>query len=240
MPKHPCGWQTTAPFTLLELVIVMVVTTVMVAFSVGTFQRLTGGQAVQGAGQQVGGALLYARQLAMTHGRHVAVLFPGGENSGIADAGKRYTRFRTAYVNLAGSSYQFAAWQENSKWESLPGRVSVLEVDGDVGVQGLQGSTPVYQKLPEDNRHTKIHAADLSGLGGGTTVDGVRAILFTPRGRVLGDSLFVTVGEATWTGSTWSMAKVANQARNQSCSDQVTVQANRFTGNLSYLSPDRY
>ena len=68
----------------------------------------------------------------------------------------------------------------------------------------------------------------------------VRAVVFAPSGRVRGDSLFITLGEAVYGAGTWDIRKPQNLPNNKSAANQISLEVNRFTGAVTFRSPENY
>jgi hypothetical protein len=67
--------------------------------------------------------------------------------------------------------------------------------------------------------------------------------VFSPAGKLKGTARFVTVGEATKTGTYWTIRNpvpAGTMATNESCANQVTLEVNRFTGGVTYRTPENY
>ncbi len=148
-----------------------------------------------------------------------------------------YRVYRLAIVSRNGTSFDFESWMDNSSWNYLPRGVSIMEADRDVGIQDATD----FQKLPEDNGITEVDDVDLSEtLGGGGSVANVRAVVFGPNGQLKGDGRFVTLGRAVYDGNRWRIDEPATHPRNISSADQITLEINRFTGSIYYLTVDKY
>lgn len=221
-------------FSLVELIVVISIMGLLLGISAPTFYALMTGKKVDTVARDLASNITYCRQLAVARARHVALLMPGPSSSGAPDD-KLYRAYRLAFVN-SNSGYSFDSWVEDSKWNWAPKGASIMEADADVGIQ----DSVDYAKLPDDSNYTEVDAVDLSQLGGGTTIDDVRAIVFSPSGRVRGSGLYVTVGEALYSAGIWQISKPQDLPTNKSCANQITLEVNRFTGSVTYLTPDRY
>ncbi len=222
-------------YTLIELIIVIVVALIVISMTVATYQKIVTGKQVDAGVAAVGANLMRARQLAIAERRQTALLLPG-PNVGIADA-KRYSAFRVAYVywDESKSAYIWDTWPEDSKWEFTGAGAAIMEADQDVGI--YSGG---WQKIPIDDSFEVVDDVDLEGLGGTTGVNDVRAIIFSKTGKLSHAATYVTVGEAVFTGGTWIIKRRAATSTNDSSSNQITIEVNRFTGSIRYISPDNY
>lgn len=114
--------RTNRPFTLIEILTVIVVISVIVGITVPAYNRLMTGNAVSYGNRLVTSQLNMARTHACARRRSVAVLFPDyniSYNSELKDPVALRT-FRCAYVEYDGSDWVFDGWVEGSKWEYLP------------------------------------------------------------------------------------------------------------------------
>jgi hypothetical protein len=227
-------------FSILEMVSVLVVVIIMLAITAPVIGKILSGNAVGNGAREVGGELHIARAACQAKRRYVAVLMPGAE-SGITDHNK-FTCFRLAYVNKGTSTYTFDSFLEATSWKFLPTGAAIMEADGDKGIND-DGTVGGYSKLPKDNGESEVDDVDLTGLGGGNKVDDVRAIIYSPSGKPVGTGLYITVGEAFYSGSSWTIKdpeKAGQSATNQSCKNQMTIVLNAFTGALQYKMPHNY
>lgn len=224
-----------ARFSMIEMIAVMVVVTIMLVIAGPTFTQMTNGNAVEAAVRDVGTSIHLARQQALARRRYVALIMPGPleDALGISED-DRYTVHRLAYVN---SALEFQGWVENRKWEFLAPGASIMEVDDDVGISS-DGNAPDRQ--PTENSPAQIDNVDLTALGGAADVDGVRALVFSPAGKLLENARYVTIGAALKKGGTWIIRNVAATSTNVSCSNQFTIEINRYTGGLRYIQPADY
>ena len=69
-------------------------------------------------------------------------------------------------------------------------------------------------------------------LGGGSSVNDVRAVVFGPTGKTIGDSRQIAIGEAQYYAGNWIIANPVTEATNQSCANQINLTLNRFTGGV--------
>jgi type II secretory pathway pseudopilin PulG len=223
-------------FTLLELTMVMVIFLLMLALSMGALRRASRASQVGTAARQVGSAVHLARQVAITQRRHVALIMPAQEDSSLATT-YHFRSYRLAYVTPAATDYTFTAWVDTYTWAYLPATVAIMEADNDPGIS--DGSD--YTITPVDNQLTKVDGVDFfTGLRGGGAIDNVRAVVFSPSGRLLGEARYLTIGRANYNGDYLQAVEPASLATNRSSADQWTIEINRFTGHLNFLTPDKY
>ena len=116
--------RTNRPFTLIEILTVIVVISVIVGIAVPAYNRLMTGNAVSYGNRLVTSQLNMARTHACARRRPVAVLFPDCTLSTdysveLKDPVALRT-FRCAYVKQDGTDWIFDGWVEGTKWEYLP------------------------------------------------------------------------------------------------------------------------
>jgi Tfp pilus assembly protein FimT len=223
-------------FSLVELIVVISIAAAIMVLALPAFNSMVTGAGVPAGARNSATFFSLGRSYAMAKRRHVAIVMPGPEASNGLQAQDNYRIMRLAYVDYDGTDLDFSAWVEGSSWLFMPKGVAIMEADADVGIQ----DSVTYDKVPEENNMTEVDGVDLSvTLGGGSSVNDVRAIVFSPTGKVRGESLFVTIGEAVHTGS-WVISRPGSAATNKSSANQITLELNRFTGTVTYLHPEDY
>lgn len=225
-------------FSLLEMMMVLVLASFLLVMAMPAFHSIISGNSVKASASHIGSLLQLGRQYAVARRRPVAVLMPGNESgSGLKDEHK-FRVARLAFVEETTSGdFDFVEWVENSSWLYLPVGALVMEVDEDVGVQ----DSVDYARTPEENGATLVDACDLSEvLGGASSVDGIRAVVYSTSGRIEGDATHLTIGESAFTGGYWVIKREANTATNRSSSNQINLELNRFTGGVRYIYPESY
>jgi Tfp pilus assembly major pilin PilA len=228
----------TRRFTLIELMVVIGIALLLVGLAATAYTRIAASQQVDASTATLSGALMEARQLAVSRRKYVAVLMPGTEGS--TPAPKAYACYRPAFVlRIDGTpvTYTFDAWPEGSKWEFTGNACSIMEADDVVGIE----DNGTYQSTPKDNTYTTVGSVDLRGVGGTNPASGVRAVIFAPSGRAA-QEYYVTVGQANYLGGRWLVQKVADPllTKNHSCANQLTLKINRFSGAVSCIRPENY
>jgi prepilin-type N-terminal cleavage/methylation domain-containing protein len=208
------------PFTLIELLTVMLIVGILLAVTVPVLVKITSGSSVEAASRMVGSQLRLARQEAISKRKTVAVLFPTA-NSATGDA-TSYVAFRPCIVTRATSGTADYVWQEwvtNAAWSFAPIGAVVAEVDGDGAPATGVPSPPV-----DDPPIITI------GSVPGYALD-VRAIVFKASGQV-GGSLqrYVTLVEgALPTGAATPLIKNGK--------NWIDINVNQYTGRVTYKRP---
>ena len=159
------------PFTLIELLTVMLIVGILLAVTVPVLVKITSGSSVEAASRMVGSQLRLARQEAISKRKTVAVLFPTvNSDGGNATA---YVAFRPCIVTRATSGTANYVWQEwvtNAAWSFAPIGAVVAEVDGDGAPVAGVPSPPV-----DDAPITVGSVPDYT--------DDVRAVVFKASGQ---------------------------------------------------------
>jgi type II secretory pathway pseudopilin PulG len=223
-------------FSLVELIVVISIAAALMVLTLPAFNSMVTGAGVKSGSRNAATLIALGRSYAMAKRRHVAVIMPGPEASSGLRAEDAFRAMRLAYVTYDGTDLDFDEWVEDSSWLFMPKGTTIMEADADTGIQ----DSISYAKIPEENNMTQVDGVNLSGpLAGSASVNDVRAVVFTPTGKVRGESLYLTIGEAIYTGY-WSIVNQASTATNKSSSNQITLEVNRFTGTVTFLNPEDY
>jgi len=199
-------------FTLVELMAVMVVIVIVVAITLPAFNRLTTGIGVEAGARMVGGNLRLARQYAISLRKDVALLMPSSGE--LTEAEFAYSALRVCEVT-GGTSTQFVAWIENTKWEYLPLGAVIAEADADRDTSDPPADGQYSQVIPD--------AANEIGAASGRTV---RAVLFRKTGRMNATTRrYVTIAEGAVVGGSMKLKNKENA---------MDLAVDLFTGRVSY------
>ncbi len=222
--------------------VVMAIAILILGLAAGTYMNMGDGIRVDGSTQQVGAAILRARQQAQASRVKVAVLLPGPsiQNDSNIPNERKFTAYRTAFVTDEDDDgiFEFDSFLPESKWNFVVPGTAIMEADTDIGIRDGTGTI----KDPSDDTFSQVNGVDLSVLGGNSSTNGIRAIVFTPSGRLKADATsYVTIGQAHFNAGIWQILNVASETGvNESSSNQITIEINRFTGGLRYLKPSDY
>lgn len=205
------------PFTLVEMLAVIAIMMILFGIAIAPFDRLMGGGGVDGAARMIGAQLRLARQYALANRKYVAVVMPGQEGGDLQKYS--YTGFRSCVVTDAGSSSaQFSEWISDTKWESLPQATAIVQIRKQTSTDG-----PDLQEPPEDDVGRTVNGVDGE--------DGVRAIIFAPTGRVLGNTHVLHITEAVVDSS----GNLVTPLRNRN--NASAIQVDTYTGRTTYIDP---
>jgi prepilin-type N-terminal cleavage/methylation domain-containing protein len=207
------------PFTLVELLVVMLIVGILLAITVPAFIKITSGSGVEAASRMIGSQLRLARQEAISKRKTIAVLFPTVNPAG-TDA-PAYVGFRACIVERATSGtadYTWLEWVQNTAWSFVPMGAVIAEVDQD-GTPATGVPVP-----PVDNTFTKV------GSVPGFAAD-MRAVVFKSSGQI-GGSLqrYVTLVEG-------AMAPGAAAPLIKTPRNWIDINVNQYTGRVTYQRP---
>jgi prepilin-type N-terminal cleavage/methylation domain-containing protein len=236
------------PFTLVEMMVVIVIIAIVIGIAVPAFQKMGSGSSVRAGTRILSAQIRLTRQYAITQRKTMALLLPAREITKL-DVENCYTAMKPAIVDFDSTTNTatFVAWVPNTKWTRIPRGAVIAEVDGDVGIADASGPTEV----PDDNSPctVSISTADMTDLqeGLGSSTVSIRAIVFSTTGRVLGPSpaANATVAQLSGTlnGSTWvwiSKNKGTTNKADWATPNQFNININTFTGRIKIITPDIY
>jgi hypothetical protein len=202
----------------------------------------------------LGAQVRLARQYAISTRQRVAVIMPGPAETTLP-AASRFTVFRVATVSGTGSPFTFVNWVPNTKWERLPPGAAIMEADNDTGIYSSAASSYSIQPHEDPTDYSRVDGVPLDDVigGDGSSASGVRALVFHPNGKVLGNTTWVTVGDALFedTGS-WripdssldtenaSPPKAPADETNRSTANQISLVLDTYTGRCVYRTPSQY
>lgn len=207
------------PFTLIELLTVMLIVGVLLAVTVPVIVKITSGSSVEAASRMVGAQLRLARQEAITKRKTIAVLLPSGTAVGVP-AEAKFQGFRACYVD-SGDVWQ--AWVPNAAWAYVPVGAVIAEADDDNGIDwDPNATTPTAQ--PTDGTVTTVTGID------GDAAKVSRAIVFKASGRLESGQRSVSITEGVAVNGGADI-----QAKNKS--NWIDIRANQYTGRVTFVRP---
>lgn len=133
--RHGQAWR--RPFTMVELMVVIVIASIILAFAVPAFQKLAVGGGVDAAARMVSTQLSLARAEAISRRQYIAVIMPGADfnkDNANDESLYKYQSFRAAVVENYDSTTRtatFKNWVEGTEWTFLPTGTVIAEVDED-------------------------------------------------------------------------------------------------------------
>ncbi len=207
------------PFTLVELLTVMLIVGILMAVTVPALIKVTSGSSVEAASRMIGSQLRLARQEAISKRKTIALLFPTvNPTTGEATA---YVGFRPCIVTRATSGTADYVWQEwvpNATWSFTPVGAVAAEVDQDgAPVTGVP-SPPVDDTITAVGSVPDF-AADM------------RAVVFKPSGQIAGSlQRYVTLVEG-------AMAPGAAAPLIKNSKNWIDINVNQYTGRVTYKRP---
>ncbi len=245
----------TSPFTLVELMVTMVITSILFALFLPLFDTIVSGNSVSAGARLVGTNVGIARQLAQTSRNHVALVIPGDPTlpgGRRLDDDYKFAMVRLAYVDNDGTTFE--GWLEDSKWTFLPTGALTLQVDDHVGIKKGTGGAKEYTNDPLEYPYpgptiTNIPYDDWlcvesDGTPANSNTTGTsRGITFRPTGKPDHASRYISIGESVYVGNTFIHKKpwqVSDPEKFKGGANQITIKINGFTSAVSYITPDRY
>lgn len=203
-------------FTLVEMLVVLVITGVLLGLAMPAFEHLTVGSGVDAGARMVGAQLRLARQYAITSRKRIALLMPRDDEIGPPAVARHYTQFRACEYSFNGVSTNFVAWIPNTKWETLPTGAIIARMARSMFSLTGPGDPP-----------TDTSPEVVSNVPGFALASPVRAILFKPNGQLEKSvSQYVWLAEGFPTGT--NIAKVRNTK------NVIAIYVDVYTGRISY------
>jgi len=229
-------------FTMVELMVVIVIVSIILAFSVPAFQKLAMGSRVDAAHRMLSSQLSLARAEAISRRQYIAVIMPGAgyARNATDDSVYPFQSFRAAKVKPDGT---FIEWVEGTEWSFLPTGTVIASVS--ITESALQSvhkdpsdtSSPLIT-IPKDTwtpdfASTGGTVADASPFMNGTASNGsVRAVIFKPNGRCT-QKLYVTVMAGVY--SEVALGESKTEPERTVLTNIRVMEINAFTGQIRYL-----
>ncbi len=251
----PHGKATPRPrlrgFTLVEMMVVIVIAAIVMAIAIPSFVKMTSGSAVRSGTRLVAAQLRLTRQHAISQRRTIALIMPGeikatSTGNNLLPDELSYVAMKPAYVTGSSSPFTFAGWVEGAKWLHVPRGAVIAEADTDKGIAdgasfNVTEPTPNGECLVE--KVTLNDLSDLDGsLSGATEVLGIRALVFSPTGRVLDmTESHTTIAQITYTKDAWIVRSPGDSGTaTKLAANQFNIEINIFTGRIKIETPDQY
>jgi len=235
-------------FTLVEMMVVVVIITIVVGISIPAFQKMGSGSSVRAGTRVLAAQIRLTRQFAISQRRTVALLVPANEVTGLPNE-LCYVAMKPAIVKKdpddnTGRKYLFLEWVDGTRWLHIPRGAVIAELDEDVGI----ANGPTWTKSPHETAGefstVTVELGELEELYeelGGTDKVDVRAIVFSPTGRVLSlSSAHATVAQIMYDGD-WILRDKGDDNTPGWCTpNQFDIGVNSFTGRIKIQTIDQY
>jgi Tfp pilus assembly protein FimT len=233
------------------MMVVIVIIAIVIGISVPAFQKLGAGSAVKAGTRILSAQIRLARQYAITQRKTIALILPGRPVNDLT-VENCYSAMKPAIVtwNETTNTGTFVSWVENTNWTRIPRGAVIAEVDKDVGIADAVGGN--WTDAPADGVPCKISipTADMRDLQDGlsSATVSVRAIVFSPTGRILGSNgvaLNATVAQLSGTMTSgnivWIRKNKGDANKPTWCTpNQFNININNFTGRVKITTPDQY
>lgn len=205
-------------FSIIELLCVVVIAAILVAIVVPAFFNMTKGQGVEMAAREIGSKLKAVRTYAISQRQYTALVFIASESTANNDryCYKAYRPCRVSYQSSNGTWQWQSSWVQDEKWNFLP--VGIV-------IRSLDTSLTTVAGTFINTKSNKVEAVEDSNVFSGASR--LSAIIFKPTGEIVGNRIYVTVGQGIYqNGSLYT--------QNTSNSSVITV--DQYTGRISYGS----
>lgn len=130
--NHKSIYSPRKDFTLIEILLVVSVMLIVLAFTTPIFSELLRGNAVDEAASMISSQLALARAQATRFRKPVALVFP---TEGSDDKSLSYTACRPYFV-------EENRWLPNSQWTQIPLGAVILQVDDDYSEELIYNNNP--------------------------------------------------------------------------------------------------
>jgi type II secretory pathway pseudopilin PulG len=138
-------------FSLVELLLVMVITMILLGIVIPTFHKITKGVSVEMGVRQLGAQLKAVREYAITNREYVALIMEPADVSAVLPGGYANVAYRPCIVD---SNYNFKEWVYGERWEFLPDTTQIKSMSGftvdvvGVDCSDIEGGTVQMDNVP--------------------------------------------------------------------------------------------
>lgn len=200
-------------FSLIELIAVVAIMAIIMAFALPAFLTMTKGQSVELAAREIGSKLKAVRSYAITNRKYTALVFVTSQP--VLSQNYPYKSYRPCIVN---SSNVFQEWVPDEKWEFLPSGVIIQDISENITgyVDGLFG----------DNTNDITNVIDNNVFPGTNSIQTLKGVSFKSTGDLSkGNNKFIAIGEGT---------DPTTAAGRHNPSNMAIIKVDQYTGRISY------
>lgn len=162
-------------FSLVELLIVMAITSILLAIVIPSFVRVTKGANVEMGARQIGAQLKAVREYAITNRVFVALIMePASVSTKVLPSTYQVVSYRPCIVteSTENNEWDFSEWVQGERWEFLPTGARLKSISGFsdsvIDVQGPDGNVNI-ESVPIFSPTGKCEGVN---AGGGTIIVG--------------------------------------------------------------------
>lgn len=207
-----------AGYTLIEILMVIVIMSLLMAAGMPAFVDMMKGQGVESSARNLGQVLKLARSHAINNREYVAVLIP---RINLNDT-YNFRSYRVGLVNKPSSGvYTFKRWLQGENWIFTSVGVAIVDIDN---TDPMPDRASGLSWQPDYDDAESITAVNCDDIGLASSV-AFKGIVFKPTGKATKAST-IYIGEATGTGT--SLTSTA------SSDADVSISVNEFTGRVTF------
>jgi len=197
-------------FSLIELLCVVVIAAILIAIVIPAFLNMIKGQSVEVAAREIGSKLKAVRTYAISQRQYTALVFITSQTT-TNDDRYCYKAYRPCIVN---SSNVIQRWVPDEKWDFLPTGTIIrsLTTSSSAAPDTFTGSEVVSVSSDSD-------------INVFTTASSLYAIIFKPTGEIVGNRVYVTVGQGVYQNGSLLVQNISNRS---------VITVDQYMGRISY------
>ena len=227
------------PFTLIELLVVVGLTSLLLGLGIPAFNRMMQGNKVEECSRSIKLGIEQAQLRAASERRYVAVIFPNGSDTDVADSLRNYRLggYRLAYVkkdNSGDGGFDFDKWAD-SGWRNAPAGAMLVNIKTSPFASGNFDDCPVKTTAAITGANRLQSVAKVKNDSGDAIKTGDNcALIFTPYGNTVGGSkLYFLISETAVNGSDIAYPSTGQSGKT---ANYMILRVNNLTGRVEYYS----